>query len=72
MLWRFRAVCCSGFPSEAVVDAYMNPTVDESREDFSWGRPDLDLLRQYPSLVLSLQNSTIANLSLLFAMRFPQ
>lgn len=40
----------TGFPNEAVVDAYMNPAVDESKEPFSWGLPDLDLLRQYPLL----------------------
>ncbi|GFS17107.1 DNA repair protein complementing XP-G cells-like protein [Elysia marginata] len=40
----------SGFPSEAVVEAYMNPTVDESTERFSWAGPDLDLLREYPCL----------------------
>ncbi|GFN74040.1 endonuclease-reverse transcriptase [Plakobranchus ocellatus] len=36
-----------GFPSEAVVDAYMNPTVDDSLEKFSWAAPDLDLLREF-------------------------
>jgi hypothetical protein len=42
----FHSMNFLGFPSEGVVDAYMNCTVDESRAAFSWGRPDLDLLRQ--------------------------
>ncbi|XP_046566309.1 LOW QUALITY PROTEIN: DNA excision repair protein ERCC-5 homolog [Haliotis rubra] len=36
-----------GFPNPAVMEAYLNPTVDESAETFSWGSPDLDLLRDY-------------------------
>ncbi|XP_067669415.1 DNA excision repair protein ERCC-5-like [Haliotis asinina] len=36
-----------GFPNPAVMEAYLNPTVDESTETFSWGSPDLDLLRDY-------------------------
>ncbi|XP_021372076.1 DNA repair protein complementing XP-G cells homolog [Mizuhopecten yessoensis] len=36
-----------GFPSTAVVDAYLDPQVDQSEEAFSWSRPDLDLLRDY-------------------------
>ncbi|XP_077515806.1 rad2 superfamily protein mus201 [Amblyomma americanum] len=37
----------AGFPSSRVVQAYLEPTVDESRETFSWGTPDLDALRTY-------------------------
>ncbi|KAH6947185.1 hypothetical protein HPB50_017498 [Hyalomma asiaticum] len=37
-----------GFPSSRVAQAYLEPTVDESRETFSWGTPDLDALRTYP------------------------
>ncbi|WVZ55906.1 hypothetical protein U9M48_006507 [Paspalum notatum var. saurae] len=33
------------FPSESVVNAYISPQVDNSMEPFSWGRPDLGLLR---------------------------
>lgn len=29
------------FPSEQVVKAYLEPTVDESRECFSWSKPDI-------------------------------
>ncbi|XP_060079730.1 DNA excision repair protein ERCC-5-like [Ylistrum balloti] len=36
-----------GFPSAAVVDAYLSPKVDESMDAFTWSRPDLDLLRDY-------------------------
>nr|KAG5687775.1 hypothetical protein BaRGS_025669 [Batillaria attramentaria] len=36
-----------GFPSGQVVDAYLHPAVDESEETFTWGSPDVDLLRQY-------------------------
>ncbi|XP_015113783.1 DNA repair protein complementing XP-G cells homolog [Diachasma alloeum] len=36
-----------GFPSQAVVQAYLFPTVDESKENFSWGKPNLVLLADY-------------------------
>lgn len=36
-----------GFPSPAVVDAYMKPQVDSNPEEFQWGVPDLELLRQF-------------------------
>jgi len=35
------------FPSQEVVQGYMNPCVDESREPFTWGRPDLAGLRKF-------------------------
>lgn len=35
------------FPSEVVYNAFINPTVLDSNEPFSWGMPDLDLLRNY-------------------------
>ncbi|XP_010502808.1 PREDICTED: DNA repair protein UVH3 isoform X2 [Camelina sativa] len=34
------------FPSEAVISAYLNPQVDRSTEIFSWGKPDLSVLRK--------------------------
>ncbi|XP_043210099.1 DNA excision repair protein ERCC-5-like [Amphibalanus amphitrite] len=34
-----------GFPSEAVMTAYLEPEVDTSREPFSWAPPDPDGLR---------------------------
>ncbi|KAL6645062.1 hypothetical protein ACP70R_016670 [Stipagrostis hirtigluma subsp. patula] len=36
----------STFPSESVINAYISPQVDNSTEPFSWGRPDLGLLRK--------------------------
>lgn len=30
-----------------VVDAYLFPTVDENREKFAWGQPELEILREY-------------------------
>ncbi|KAJ1575470.1 hypothetical protein NDA11_001016 [Ustilago hordei] len=35
------------WPEPAVLDAYYNPTVDESDEPFAWGLPDLDSLRTF-------------------------
>ncbi|GFT54144.1 DNA repair protein complementing XP-G cells homolog, partial [Nephila pilipes] len=35
------------FPDERIPDAYLNPTIDDSTEKFTWGRPDLDALRDY-------------------------
>ncbi|XP_065887210.1 DNA excision repair protein ERCC-5 homolog isoform X2 [Dysidea avara] len=35
------------FPDERVQDAYLHPLTDDSQEQFEWGTPDLDLLRQY-------------------------
>lgn len=43
------------FPSESVRDAYISPTVDKSTDPFEWGKPDLDLLRQYVNKI-KLQN----------------
>ncbi|KAK9061726.1 hypothetical protein SSX86_018909 [Deinandra increscens subsp. villosa] len=36
----------STFPSDAVVSAYASPQVDKSTEPFSWGKPDLFVLRR--------------------------
>ncbi|KAH7155437.1 hypothetical protein B0J13DRAFT_545574 [Dactylonectria estremocensis] len=36
-----------GFPSPAVFDAYLNPDVDDSAEQFQWGVPDVEGLRQF-------------------------
>ena len=36
-----------GFPSSRVVEAYLRPTVDASREGFTWGRPDEGMLRAF-------------------------
>ncbi|XP_035793693.1 DNA repair protein complementing XP-G cells-like [Anopheles albimanus] len=36
-----------GFPNSGVVEAYLKPTVDCSEEEFTWGYPDADRLRDY-------------------------
>ncbi|KAI0474699.1 PIN domain-like protein [Xylaria cf. heliscus] len=36
-----------GFPSPAVFDAYLHPEVDHSTEQFQWGSPDVEGLRQF-------------------------
>ncbi|KAI0109162.1 PIN domain-like protein [Nemania sp. FL0031] len=36
-----------GFPSPAVFDAYLHPEVDHSSEQFQWGSPDIEGLRQF-------------------------
>ncbi|KAE9449160.1 hypothetical protein C3L33_18941, partial [Rhododendron williamsianum] len=36
----------SSFPNEAVICAYVSPQVDKSTEPFSWGKPDLFVLRK--------------------------
>ncbi|XP_021639284.2 DNA repair protein UVH3 isoform X2 [Hevea brasiliensis] len=36
----------SSFPSEAVISAYSSPQVDKSTEPFTWGKPDLQVLRR--------------------------
>lgn len=37
-----------GFPNPAVAQAYLQPTVDQSDGSFSWGRPQLDMIKEYP------------------------
>ncbi|KAH8266631.1 hypothetical protein KR018_004162 [Drosophila ironensis] len=36
-----------GFPNGAVVEAYLAPTVDDNREAFSWGSPDVESIREF-------------------------
>lgn len=36
----------SSFPSDSVITAYTSPQVDDSTEPFTWGKPDLVLLRK--------------------------
>ncbi|XP_076011437.1 DNA excision repair protein ERCC-5 [Genypterus blacodes] len=36
-----------GFPNPAVAQAYMHPSVDESDSSLSWGRPQLDLIKEF-------------------------
>ncbi|XP_040897312.1 DNA repair protein complementing XP-G cells homolog [Toxotes jaculatrix] len=36
-----------GFPNPAVAQAYLEPTVDQSDISFSWGRPQLDMIKEF-------------------------
>ncbi|GBL85006.1 DNA repair protein complementing XP-G cells [Araneus ventricosus] len=42
-----KLVLPENFPDERIPDAYLNPAIDDSTEKFTWGRPDLDALRDY-------------------------
>lgn len=35
------------FPNKAVINAYLNPIVNESNEKFSWGTPEVELIVQF-------------------------
>ncbi|XP_075596694.1 DNA excision repair protein ERCC-5 isoform X3 [Balearica regulorum gibbericeps] len=37
----------SGFPNPAVAEAYLKPVVDETRGSFTWGKPDVELIREF-------------------------
>lgn len=37
----------SDFPNQAVAQAYLFPTIDESKETFTWGKPNVVLLCDY-------------------------
>ncbi|CAI5645199.1 unnamed protein product [Oreochromis niloticus] len=36
-----------GFPNPVVAQAYLHPTVDQSESFFSWGRPQLDMIKEF-------------------------
>ncbi|XP_043548605.1 DNA excision repair protein ERCC-5 [Chiloscyllium plagiosum] len=36
-----------GFPNPAVAEEYLKPVVDESKVSLSWGKPDLDEIREF-------------------------
>lgn len=36
-----------GFPNPAVAQAYLQPAVDQSETSFSWGRPQLDMIKEF-------------------------
>ncbi|XP_029953206.1 DNA repair protein complementing XP-G cells [Salarias fasciatus] len=36
-----------GFPNPAVAQAYLQPAVDQSDGSFSWGRPQLDMIKEF-------------------------
>ncbi|KAM4744893.1 DNA excision repair protein ERCC-5 homolog isoform 2-T2 [Anableps anableps] len=37
----------AGFPNPAVAQAYLQPAVDQSEASFSWGRPQLDMIKEF-------------------------
>ncbi|XP_049573922.1 DNA excision repair protein ERCC-5 homolog [Syngnathus scovelli] len=37
----------AGFPNPAVAQAYLQPAVDESDSSFSWGRPQVDMIKDF-------------------------
>lgn len=38
---RIRWIAPSDFPSQPIMNSYLNPVVDKSKAKFSWGRPDI-------------------------------
>ncbi|KAM6439275.1 DNA excision repair protein ERCC-5-like [Rhynochetos jubatus] len=38
----------TGFPNPAVAEAYLKPVVDETKGSFTWGKPDVEQIREYP------------------------
>ena len=46
-LARTRWTAPTNFPDNAVLTAYLNPVVDKSTAQFSWGIPDLDNIRVF-------------------------
>lgn len=44
---RTRWIAPADFPSPAIIDGYMKPAVDSSETNFTWGKPDIDGLRQF-------------------------
>ena len=50
------------FPCQVVVDAYLNPRVDDSSESFEWGRIDLDLLRKFALKTLNWSTQKVDDL----------
>ncbi|XP_040440415.1 DNA repair protein complementing XP-G cells homolog [Falco naumanni] len=37
----------SGFPNPAVAEAYLKPVVDETKGSFTWGKPDIEQIREF-------------------------
>ena len=44
----------AGFPNIAVSEAYLKPVIDDSEEPFSWAKPDILLLTEYPFLIVTV------------------
>ncbi|KAH9846680.1 hypothetical protein C2E23DRAFT_907659 [Lenzites betulinus] len=54
----------SDWPNPAVRDAYYHPTVDDSKEHFKWGMPDLDALRNFFDAELGWDQAKVDDLLL--------
>ncbi|XP_067941283.1 DNA excision repair protein ERCC-5-like isoform X2 [Watersipora subatra] len=61
-LRRHSSAVPDGFPNRVVVDAYLNPSVDHSSEQFEWGRADLDLLRKFAHKTLNWSTQKVDDL----------
>ncbi|KAJ8255704.1 hypothetical protein COCON_G00195680 [Conger conger] len=48
-----------GFPNPAVAQAYLQPAVDQSGAAFTWGRPHLEHIKEYPSSTSLLKNNPL-------------
>ena len=35
------------FPNQQIYKAYMEPELDKSRDEFTWGLPELDAIRKF-------------------------
>ncbi|XP_017068559.2 DNA repair protein complementing XP-G cells homolog [Drosophila eugracilis] len=46
-----------GFPNGAVVEAYLTPTIDDNRDAFSWGTPDVESIREFARKSFGWTNS---------------
>eukprot|EP00794_Sanderia_malayensis_P011202 gene11202-12377_t len=46
-----------GFPNDKVWEAYINPTVDTSEEQFEWGKPDAQCIREFAKRKFGWSNS---------------
>lgn len=45
------------FPNEAIYNAYIDPTIDDSREQFCWSVPNVDALREFSAEKLGWSKS---------------
>lgn len=45
-----------GFPSNAVVEAYLHPAVDDSDDPFSWAKPNLKMIQNYTKIKFGWSN----------------
>jgi DNA excision repair protein ERCC-5 len=53
---RTRWIAPSDFPSNAIIDGYMKPAVDSSTVNFTWGKPDIEGLRQFCANSIGWEN----------------